>query len=480
MKGWRLPRLWSARSLVVRLIGLQAMVLLLAMGVVLVVVARAVDSRSLQQVDTQLAADTSEFNTAANARPPGNSLNSFSSQYLRQQPLESGTFLVVHTVGDAAVGSTGSQVLEQNSQILSWLTHPPAQSVFSAVDTGAAGFRVLASPIAVNRQVVGVLIAAKDLGQVADQTRTVLLLTVGEVGAAVVVAMLTSFVLLRRVLGIVARVTVTADSISREGPSHRLQERPEEDEIGRLVHTFNEMLARLEAAFESQRRLLADVSHQMRTPLTVMRGHLEVARRGGLSDPVGTGETIDLVLDELEHTTALVDRMLVLGRSMDPDFLHPEPVDLRSFLGDLFTAAQSLAPRQWELGPVPDVVIVLDRDKLRGALLNLIDNAVKATAADGTIRLESELTSALTIAVVDTGEGIPVEEQQRIFQRFERGDQAEQRGSGLGLAIVKAVTEAHGGQVVVVSAPGQGCAVRMVFPASRILVRDGRTEPNQR
>jgi signal transduction histidine kinase len=165
-----------------------------------------------------------------------------------------------------------------------------------------------------------------------------------------------------------------------------------------------------------------------------MRGHLEVARRGGLSDPVGTGETIDLVLDELEHTTALVDRMLVLGRSMDPDFLHPEPVDLRSFLGDLFTAAQSLAPRQWELGPVPDVVIVLDRDKLRGALLNLIDNAV----------------------------------------------QAEQRGSGLGLAIVKAVTEAHGGQVVVVSAPGEGCAVRMVFPASRILVRDGRTEANQR
>lgn len=472
-RGWRLRRLWSNRSLVVRLLILQGVVLLLAMGVVLAVVGNAFDSRSQHQVDSELAADSREFNTAANARPAGQTLATFASQWLRQQPLEAGTFLVVHIAGTTAVGSSGSQVLEQSSQLLDWLAHPPARSALSGVVTGTASFRVLASPIAVNGQVVGVVIAARDLAAVAGQTRVVLLLTGAEVGAALVVALLTSFLLLRRVLGIVARVTATADNISREGPGHRLEERAGDDEIGRLVHTFNGMLARLEAAFESQRRLLADVSHQMRTPLTVMRGHLEVARRGGLSDAVGTGETVDLVLDELEHTTALVDRMLVLGRSMDPDFIQPEPVDLRSFLGDVFAAARPLADRNWQLGAIPDTVLMLDRDKVRGALLNLVDNAVKATTPEGTIRIEAELGSAASIAVVDTGSGIPVEVQERMFQRFARGDQAEQRGSGLGLAIVKAVTEAHGGEVVVVSAAGSGCTVRMVFPLSRMVTDDG-------
>ncbi|MHB8718613.1 MAG: sensor histidine kinase [Candidatus Dormibacteria bacterium] len=477
LRDRQLGGLWSRQSLAVRLLALQGAVLLLAMGMVLIVVSRAFDSRSQHQVDSELAADAKEFTAAANVRPLNQNLGAFATQYLRQLPLEVGTFLVVHVNGTAAVGSTGSQVLEQNARILSWLARPPAQSVIGGLEAGGGSFRVLASPIAVRGAVSGVLIVATDLAHVTNQTRDVLLLTAAEVSAAVVVAMLTSFLVLRRVLGIVAKVTETADRISREGPGHRLQEPSTDDEIGQLVHTFNEMLARLEAAFESQRRLLADVSHQMRTPLTVMRGHLEVTRRGGLADPVVTGETIDLVLDELEHTTALVDRMLVLGRSMDPDFIQPEPVDLRSFLGDVMTAAQPLADRCWVLGSVPDLVMLIDRDRLRGALLNLLDNAVKATLPDDTIRLESERTATgVTVAVADTGRGIAPDLQERIFQRFERGDRAEQRGSGLGLAIVKAVTEAHGGSVAVRSAPGQGCTVRLVLPDSRILVPKAWTE----
>jgi len=467
--------------LVARLILLQGIVLLLAMSVVLAVVAHAFDARSQHEVDGELIADSNEFNAAASTRPAGQSLAAFSYLYLREQPLESGNYLVIHVLGHTAVGSTGSQVLQKNALIVDWLVRPPARSTLQVVDGGAAGFRVLASPIQVDGRVVGVLLAASDLARVSSKTRNVLLLTAGEVSAAVVVSLLTTFVLLRRVLGVVASVTETADNISREGPGHRLRERqpPSKDEIGRLVHTFNGMLARLEAAFESQRRLLADVSHQMRTPLTVMRGHLEVARRGGTADPIATAETIDLVLDELQHTTALVDRMLVLGRSMDPDFIQPEPVDLRSFLGDVFTAAQPLADRRWELGPIPDVVALLDRDKLRGALLNLIDNAVKATTKGELIRLESQVSSVLCIAVVDEGCGIPADLQARIFQRFERGDMAEQRGSGLGLAIVKAVVEAHRGTVTVASVPGEGCTMRVEFPASRILASDGQAELKQ-
>jgi len=458
----------------------QGLVLLLAMGVVLTVVGQAFQSRSLHQVDTELVDDTREFSSAASDRTASQSLDTFASEYLRRQPLELGNFLVVQLTGHGAVGSEGSQILEENPQIDRWLTNPPTQVTLTQVGVGSTTYRMLVSPITVNQRPVGVLIAAKDLSRLMDQSRNVLLLTAGEAGAALLVAMVSTYVLLHRVLGVVGKVTDTAGHIIREGHGRRLQERATEDEIGQLVRTFNEMLARLEAAFQTQRRLLSDVSHQMRTPLTVIRGHLEVARRGGFSDPIETRQTVDLVLDELEHTTALVDRMLFLGRALEPDFIQPEPVDLRSFLADVHTAAQTLAPRRWELGAVPDVVVLLDRDKLRGALLNLIDNAIKFTNQQDTIRLEVELSPALAITVVDTGRGIPHQLQQRIFERFERGGQADQRGSGLGLAIVKAVTEAHGGHVGIESAPGAGCRVRIVLPASRILVDQAQPDPIRR
>jgi len=470
-------RLWSGRSLTFRLMTVQGLVLLLAMSVVLAVAGNAFLSRSLHQVDTELSDDTGEFTSSANARPPTQGLDTFTTQYLGLQPLELGTFVLVQISGYHAVGSHGSQVVEESPQIDQWLSHPPAQTIVTQVDIGANTFRVRVTPLVINQRPVGVFIAAKNLSGVMAEFQNVLLLTAGEAGAAMVIAMVGTYVLLRRVLGIVSEVTDAADHISREGPGRRLQERPTDDEIGRLVRTFNEMLARIETAFEGQRRLLSDVSHQMRTPLTVMRGHLEVARRGGLVDSTETAETIDLVLDELDHTNALVDRLLLLGHSMEPDFLHEEPLDLRSFLSDVYTAAQILGPRRWELGGVPDIVISVDRDKLWGALLTLVDNALKATEPGDTIRLEADLGSALILTVVDTGKGMSLELQERVYQRFERGGRQDQRGSGLGLAIVKAVAEAHGGHVGIESAPGAGCRVRITLPVSRILTEPAQPEP---
>jgi len=458
----------------------HGLVLLLAMSVVLLIVGNTFLSRSLNQVDRELADDTREFSTAANARPPTQGLDTFASQYLARQPLEAGTFLLVQLSGHGAAGTQGSTVVEENAQIDQWLSHPPTRTASSQVTVGSSEFRLLATPLLINGRPSGVLVAGRNLSGMMAEFRNVLLLTGAEAGAALLAAMLGTYILLRRVLGIVAKVTETAARISREGPGHRLQERPTLDEIGRLVGTFNEMLARIEAAFESQRRLLADVSHQIRTPLTVIRGHLEVARRGGFSDRAETRETVDLVLDELGHATALVDRLLLLGHALEPDFIQAVPVDLRSFLGDIDTAARALAPRHWQLGAVPDVVIFVDRDKLWGALLNLVDNAVKATKPGDTIRVEAELGRALTIAIVDTGRGISAALQQRIFERFQRGDRPDQRGSGLGLAIVKAVAEAHGGSVDIQSAPGTGCTVRLVLPRSRIVISQAQPEPIRR
>ena len=129
---------------------------------------------------------------------------------------------------------------------------------------------------------------------------------------------------------------------------------------------------------------------------------------------------------------------------MEPDSLDEEQVDLRSFMADLFDAAQALAPRRWSLGSVPDAVILVDRAKLRGALLNLVDNAVKATAPGEFIALDARCDDRIVLAVSDGGRGIAPEDQPHLFERFVRSGDRSSRGAGLGLAIVRAVAEAHG------------------------------------
>jgi signal transduction histidine kinase len=238
------------------------------------------------------------------------------------------------------------------------------------------------------------------------------------------------------------------------------------------------MLDRIETAMGSQRRLLSDVSHQLRTPLTVARGHLEVLQRTSLNDPLAVNETVDLVVDELDHMRALVERLLLLGRAMEPDFLAKQPIDLRSCLGDVYAAAQVLADRRWTLAPVPDVVVEADEPKLRGALLNLVDNAVKATVGGDDITLAAEIDAAsgdLILSVDDSGPGIPEADRGSALVRFSRPGATDGRGAGLGLAIVRAVAEAHGGSTAISTSALGGCRVAVRLPSSS--VRRGGLEP---
>jgi signal transduction histidine kinase len=230
------------------------------------------------------------------------------------------------------------------------------------------------------------------------------------------------------------------------------------------------MIDRIDAAMTAQRRLLSDVSHQLRTPLTVARGHLEVLQRTGeIADPQAVDETVELVIDELEHMRSLVERLLLLGRAIEPDFLAPELIDARSFFADIYYACQVLAPRHWSLIPVPDVVLNADAAKLRGAVLNLVDNAVKVTAADDSIELSALYDAAhgtFTFAVEDSGPGIPAAQREAVLARFARPGARDEDGSGLGLAIVRAVAQAHGGHVTVGESRFGGARVAIVLPAA--------------
>lgn len=151
-----------------------------------------------------------------------------------------------------------------------------------------------------------------------------------------------------------------------------LRRPPSAPEVGRLSRTVDGMLDRLETVFRHRAELLADVSHQLRTPLTIVRGHLDVLSRTGYGDPEEVSETVAVVIDELDQLALMVERMLLLGQALERGFLIEETVDLQDLLGDVLEASRFLGDRDWELGSVPAIAIRGDRAKLRGALLNLL------------------------------------------------------------------------------------------------------------
>ncbi|NJM74574.1 MAG: HAMP domain-containing histidine kinase [Acaryochloridaceae cyanobacterium RU_4_10] len=265
-----------------------------------------------------------------------------------------------------------------------------------------------------------------------------------------------------RVLAPLRLLSTTAHSISETDLSNRL---PTEGngEISDLSQTFNEMMDRLESAFKSQRHFINDAGHELRTPITIVRGHLELMG----DDPQEREETVALVLDELDRMNRLVEELLLLAKTERPDFLHPEDIEVGDLMQEMHLKATGLSgDRHWNLEHRASGKIRVDRQRITEAMMNLAENAVQHTVSGDTITLGSRLNHQnLEIWVKDTGEGIPLAEQQRIFERFARVTHTRRRsdGSGLGLSIVKAIAEAHGGHVTVHSNPGTGATFTLVL-----------------
>jgi signal transduction histidine kinase len=224
-------------------------------------------------------------------------------------------------------------------------------------------------------------------------------------------------------------------------------------EVSVLAEAFNHMLDRLAEAFEGQREFVADASHELRTPITVIRGQLEVL--AAQENPPGSEvrRVEGHVQAEITRISRLVDDLLLLAQAEQTDFLRPEPIELPSFVEQLWDGISLTSQRGFELGPIPSGQLHADPDRLAQALRNLARNAIEHTREpSGLVRLEVERTApeGIRFAVLDDGPGIPAQERERIFERFHRTDPARSRkggGAGLGLAIVRAIAEAHGGQV---------------------------------
>jgi two-component system, OmpR family, sensor kinase len=453
-------------GLTTRLLLAHAVLLTVTIGLILLLSYVALSRHQIAEAQADLAEELPEYQQAASHRPADEALLAFSAQYLSSHPPPPGRVLIIGLGGREAGAAPSTSALASAPLVRAWVASPPGGSTITDVSTPGTTYHVVAGPILSGGHAVGVLVAGVDLGVVQSQVVAILPVIAGEAGSALVIALVAGYLLLRRVRRTLAHVTETAATINRDDLSRRLDYRGPDDELGRLAQTFDMMLERVETAFISQRHLISDVSHQLRTPLTVMRGHLDVLRRGGINDPGEAADTLSLVINEIDHTNALVNQLLLLGQSSEPGFIDYERVDLRSFLADVFTSAQALAPRHWVLEPVPDAVVNIDLAKVRGALLNLIDNAVRATDPGDSIMLRASCDGELVLAVADTGIGISMENQKTVFQRFVYA--GKNHGAGLGLTIVRAIAEAHGGHADLHSEAGAGCTVRMVLPASCI------------
>jgi signal transduction histidine kinase len=420
-------------------------------------------------VTRSLTAEARSFQAALLVRPSNQDLPAFTESYLRTRVLADGQHVVVALADRGWLGSAGSEPVVTTAAVRDWLRRPPAATTVTHADVGGRATELIATPIEQTGRRVGTMIATADLTRTrADQSR-VRYLVASEAGVALLASVIGAFLLLRRLLRTIGDVTTTAARLGSGELSRRIGPQPAGDEVGRLAATFDAMADRVQNAITAQRRLLSDASHQLRTPLTVARGHLEVLSRTAANDPVEVRETVALVVDELDHMRALVERFLLLGHAMEPDFVQPEAIDLRSFLADLVESCTVLASRDWQLGPVPDLVLSADPSKLRGALLNLVDNAVKATRDGDVIAVSVETTGAwVRLSVGDSGHGIDAADRLTVLERFRRSGPGDARGDGLGLAIVKAVAEAHAGRVEVAESVWGGCKVTMTLPLTTV------------
>jgi signal transduction histidine kinase len=239
-----------------------------------------------------------------------------------------------------------------------------------------------------------------------------------------------------------------------------------------LAEAFNHMLDRLADAFAAQREFVADASHELRTPLTVMRGQLELLAADPEPSPEEVRRVERLVQAEISRIARLVDDLLLLAQADRSDFLHSEPIELTTFIPELWDSISLIATRDFQLGEIPRATLVADPDRLAQALRNLARNAIEHTAEpDGVVRLEVELAAAgrVVFSLSDDGPGIPPAERDRVFERFHRTDPARTRsagGAGLGLAIVRAIAEAHHGSVLAGSSPGGGAQLELELPGA--------------
>ncbi len=333
--------------------------------------------------------------------------------------------------------------------------------------TGDSEFRVYTMPLLDDDSVVGFVQAIHDTESLRQSMRKLLdgLLIGG--GALALVTWLIGYLLARRALAPIDRMTKTARHISAQDLSARLDLSGSDDEVGRLAATFDEMLERLDQSFQRERRFTADASHELRTPLAAMEAILGVVR----SEPRATADyeqALNDLADEAARLRTLVERLLELARSGRSAATESALVDVSTLVDDVCEALSPLSGTKditVECHLKPGLLVKGDSDSLIRLFVNLVENAIKFTDHGSVTVNGSELGDEVVIEVTDTGAGIPAAQLPHVFERFYRGDPSRSApGSGLGLALARQIAMNHQGALTAKSTEGKGSTFTVTLP----------------
>jgi two-component system OmpR family sensor kinase len=453
---------WYTGLLAISLLAFGVLLYSLLAGILMTVVDDRLAGQA-QAVSRLLQAQADPVAAFHAGQSPLPSVGVFASQYYIQ---------IVNDQGAIVQSSDNlqGQSLPVPSTLKTDITGDRVRSYTASIGAGVR-LRIYNMPILLGGQPVGAVQVGQNLGELEDALGAIRsTILIGSV-AALLLAAVGGVVLARAALRPIQAITNTAHQITAaQDLRRRIPITVPNDELGRLSGTINDMLARLESLFQAQQRLVADVSHDLRTPLTTIRGNLDLLRRGAADDPAMRAEALRAIGDETERMSRLVNDLLLLAQADAGLKLRQQPVELDTLMLEVYRQAQMMATAQGvtvRLGGEDQALVRGDLDRLRQLLLNLVDNAIKYTPSGGQVTLTlSRDDGWVQLSVTDTGIGIAPEDLPHIFERFYRADRSRARrgGSGLGLAIVNWIAEAHGGRLEVTSEVGHGSTFTVWLP----------------
>jgi len=350
--------------------------------------------------------------------------------------------------------------------------------------------RIMTFPVVENSHVTKIVQIASSLEGVEDALNKLFLILIISVPSTLILASLGGQFLAHKALKPVDNITQTARMITSQNLNQRINPPKVKDEISRLIETFNEMISRLDQSFRQMKQFSSDASHELKTPLTILKGEVEVMLRKERTSQEYE-QTLRSNLEEINRMSQIVEDLLNLSKADTGEIrLNKEDVNLTEILNEVAAQMERLAKtKKLHLSATnhhQDIHIFGDALRLRELFINLIENGIKYTEEGGSIHIilqkeypppvtgqpdwvEREKGQFVKIIVSDTGIGIAKEDQERIFNRFFRVDKArsrEQGGSGLGLSICKWIVEAHQGEIGVESELAKGSSFIVRLPLS--------------
>jgi signal transduction histidine kinase len=437
-----------------------------------------------REVDSSLEQERSELEQLAGPdgvdpetrRPFGDDVEAIFLTFLRRNVAHEGEVFITFVDGRFFRTSAATEPVELHAdRAFVAAVADLASPRWGWYSTDAGPVRYLAVPLQYAGETRGVFVIANFVRGEREEVESTIRVAAGVMAGIILVATAAAWFVAGRLLRPIRQLTEAAESITETDLERRIPV-VGHDEVARLAHQFNAMLDRLAGAFAVQRAFVDDAGHELRTPITVIRGYLEVMG----PDPVERAETVAIVTDELDRMSRIVEDLLILAKAEQPDFLVSEVVEVADFTTDAIVKARALTDRDWHMDACASGEIEADRQRLTQAMLNLARNAHEHTPADAEVAIGSAWAdTSIRLWVRDGGAGISPADQERIFERFARGPEGRGRsdGAGLGLAIVRSIADAHGGRVEIVSQPGAGATFTIVLPATRVSTLPRRALP---